>query len=432
MKHLFEFQSLESRVLFSLPIASLNLTAMGDFNGDHKADEAIVQRGLAAKNITVTISLGTGLGLFIKSASVTIPNFNPADVAVGDVNGDGFADVVILGSPIANIGPTPLSSAITASQNEVLVLLGNGKGGFKSTVNTITGSATINETTYVVPNLLSVSSVAVGDFDGDGFTDVAVLGQAAQNAITTTVTGIASVIPKVGSAIDMLWDVSKPSLAPGIKTGVTTSPVSNSTLVTLPSNPNVNTLFAGDLDGDTKTDLVAALSSQVVLPPVLGKTISLGAAISTTPIRPDFATVRFPTAHTPAVTVGTNPFDVAVPVSASVIITSTEQTIGLATLTSGGKLDLVGLRGNSIVYSAYNPATESFRAVQTAQSKNPPLMLSTAKISLADINGDGLPDLLAETVGGTYVGKNTTSSTTGSVLFSWARVILPPSGATPL
>ena len=147
------------------------------------------------------------------------------------------------------------------------------------------------------------------------------------------------------------------------------------------------------------------------------------------PIRPDFVTVRFPTARTPVVSVSTNPFDAAVPANSLVISASIEQTIGVAALSKGGPLDLVGIRGSNIVYSAYNPTSESFGAVQIAQSKNTPTNFSRATIYLGDINGDGLPDLLSEGTDGAYVGLNTPSTVANSVLFSWTRVILPPGAA---
>ena len=37
------FDNLEKRVLFSVALLPAGMTALGDFNGDHKADEVVVQ-----------------------------------------------------------------------------------------------------------------------------------------------------------------------------------------------------------------------------------------------------------------------------------------------------------------------------------------------------------------------------------------------------
>ncbi|HEY1683152.1 MAG TPA: VCBS repeat-containing protein [Tepidisphaeraceae bacterium] len=407
-----EFQNLETRRLFAIVLTPAGLTALGDFNGDHKADEVVVQRGSLLANTTVTIGTGTGNGLFLESGAATIRSFTATAVAVGDVNGDGNEDVVIVGTPTSVV--TPLASGnIISTRTEVIVLLGNGKGGF---LNSSSATGMPMQTVYSLPTLLSTSSVAVGDFDGDRYADIAVLGTTVSTAVTTNAK--TAVLPVSQTAIEVLWDVAKPSA----------SPVASNTTITPTGNPNVNELFAGDLDGDGKTDLVAALSAQAILPPVK---LSVGGNITTTPVRPDLVTVRFPAARTPVVSVGTNPLDsAATPVSSSIAGVG-EKTIGLAALSKGGHLDLIGLRGSTVVYSAFNPTSESFGTGQMAQSINAPTNLSTASVYVGDIDGDGLPDLLADTSTGTYFGRNTPSTVANSVLFSWTRVALPPTNTTP-
>jgi hypothetical protein len=113
---------------------------VGDFNGDGKLDLA------AASGSSVHVLLGNGDGTF--QAPVIYPTGDimqglPRYMAVGDVNGDGTADLVeVFGGG-------------------VLVLLGNGDGTFQTTP--ISYLAGIGPTT-----------VAIGDFNGDGRPDVAV------------------------------------------------------------------------------------------------------------------------------------------------------------------------------------------------------------------------------------------------------------------
>ena len=73
-----------------------------------------------------------------------------ATVAVGDFNQDGIADLAV-GNNGSNAGPVDAS---------VSVLLGNGDGTFQSAQNYAAGSA--------------ADAIAVGDFSGDGFPDLAV------------------------------------------------------------------------------------------------------------------------------------------------------------------------------------------------------------------------------------------------------------------
>jgi hypothetical protein len=90
-----------------------SLVAIGDFNGDGKAD-------LAVTNFTsgnVSVLLGNGDGTFKPSVNFAV-GINPSSVAIGDFNGDGKADLVV---------------ANTANgQGNLSVLLGNGDGTFQS------------------------------------------------------------------------------------------------------------------------------------------------------------------------------------------------------------------------------------------------------------------------------------------------------------
>jgi hypothetical protein len=95
------------------------------------------------------ILLGNGDGTF-KPAVSYAAGTNPASVAVGDFNCDGTPDLVV-----ADAG-----SSFTNSSS-VSVLLGHGDGTFAPAVNYAAGIHPV--------------SVAVGDFNGDGLPDLAVL-----------------------------------------------------------------------------------------------------------------------------------------------------------------------------------------------------------------------------------------------------------------
>lgn len=115
--------------------------AIGDFNGDGKQDIALAGSGAN----TIATRLGDGLGGF--GAPIASAGTNAVSLAVGDFNGDGKQDI----ATVSNNNP------IT-----VTIRLGDGAGGFSSITNTIVGNGN------------SISSLAIGDFNGDGKQDIIV------------------------------------------------------------------------------------------------------------------------------------------------------------------------------------------------------------------------------------------------------------------
>jgi hypothetical protein len=126
--------------------------AVGDFNGDGKPDLAVTDEGGA----TVTVLLGTGTGSFTAAPGSPFPvGTNPVSVAVGEFNGDGKLDLAIANSKI--------------SGNTVTVLLGDGTGSFTEAPGSPFAAGTYSQ------------SVAVGDFNGDGKLDLAIANYGSNN-----------------------------------------------------------------------------------------------------------------------------------------------------------------------------------------------------------------------------------------------------------
>ena len=121
---------------------------VGDFNRDSNQDLAVANAG----SHTVSVLLGNGDGTF-QPALTFAAGRGPTSVALGDFNRDAVLDLVV-----SNYGSNNYYSDIVATT--VSVLQGNGDGTFQAPQAFEAGSG---------PN-----DVAVGDFNGDTYQDLAV------------------------------------------------------------------------------------------------------------------------------------------------------------------------------------------------------------------------------------------------------------------
>ncbi len=116
--------------------------AAGDFNGDMKLDLAV-----AGSDDIVGILLGNGDGSFAAPRVFDSGGSQPFDVIAADFDGDGNLDVAV-----ANSG---------TSNGTVTFLLGDGQGNLSAPTSYSSGD-------------LYAYGLAAGDFNGDGWMDVAV------------------------------------------------------------------------------------------------------------------------------------------------------------------------------------------------------------------------------------------------------------------
>ena len=121
---------------------------VGDFNGDGKLDLA------ALTNTSIHILLGDGAGKFPAELSTAPvqpgPNIAVLDLKVGDVNGDGRLDLLVV------------TADSTTGHWTLSVLLGNGNATFAAPMIAEQGQFTYER-------------LAIGDFNQDGKLDVAIV-----------------------------------------------------------------------------------------------------------------------------------------------------------------------------------------------------------------------------------------------------------------
>src|SRR5581483_5293297 len=113
----------------------------GDFNNDGKLDVAVA----SAPNV-IDILLGDGQGNFPAELEPAAPGMYPSALATGDFNRDGTLDLAITDQ----------------FAGDVIVLLGNGTGGFSAAPGTPAATGAYPD------------AIASGDFNRDGKADLAV------------------------------------------------------------------------------------------------------------------------------------------------------------------------------------------------------------------------------------------------------------------
>ena len=138
-----------------------------DFNGDGHADLAVISRGVSfgasPQPGDVRLYRGNGDGSF-QPALILNNTLYPSVIGVGDVNGDGRPDLIVVSVP-------PLSFDGTLE-----VYLANSNGTFTAVAS------------RALPNSGATYTIAVGDIDGDGHADL-VLGGCCNSGTTAVFAG---------------------------------------------------------------------------------------------------------------------------------------------------------------------------------------------------------------------------------------------------
>jgi VCBS repeat protein/List-Bact-rpt repeat protein/FG-GAP repeat protein len=280
--------------------------ALGDLNGDGKLDLVVVN----SIGDSISIFLGDGLGGFAEAAGSPFgTGQSPAALALGDVNRDGKLDVIVVNS----------------SDDTVSVFLGNGLGGFSTKTDFPTGPA------GGFP-----AALALVDVNGDFFLDLVIA-----NGLTETVSVLR------GDGTGHFTQVPGSPFPTGAGGGSAPSAIA-----------------AADLNGDGKVD--------VVLANILGDTISvmLGAGDGTFVAPGGGATFMFATGAAPS-------------------------AVALADVNGDGKLDAIVTNMLSSSVSVFpGDGLGGFGARVDFATGGGAVGTGAVAVAVGDVNGDGRLDLV--------------------------------------
>jgi len=127
-----------------------NSVAIGDVNGDGYPDVVVSNAQSGMRSGTVAVLLNNGDGTFQAPVTYDSGGVDSATIVLGDLNGDGHPDLVVV-NQCRNYGSCPFGT--------VSAFVGNGDGTFQSAVSYGTGGK-------------YVDSISIGDLNGDGKLDL--------------------------------------------------------------------------------------------------------------------------------------------------------------------------------------------------------------------------------------------------------------------
>jgi len=374
--------------------------ALDDFNGDGKSDVAVVN-GTSSNTISVLLNTSAWGRALDYAPPVNLPTGNQTHaIAAGDLNGDGRKDLV----------------EVNADTNDLSILFNTTPIG----ATTASFAARVTFGAGVSPR-----SVSLGDLNGDGRLDVVFASSTSQTiSAYLNLTPAGATTPTLGSQTDFtagaapLWmtlgdfntdgklDIAVGNYNAGnlsvllgtTPPGATTPTFATHVAFTTGMMPIM--VAVGDLNGDGKPDLAAAnFGSDTVS--VLLSTTAAGASTPTFATKVDFAA-------------GTNP-----------------QSVVIGDVNRDGKRDLAITNYESDDVSVLRNTTATGAATPTFATKVDFTAADQPYSSaIADVDADGIPDLIIPSVGAGVVSILRGTTSAGSATLTFAAKVDFTTGAT--
>ncbi len=411
----------------STPITTINFGLIinsivaADLNGDGKPDLAVINNASARLYLIQNTSTTT-FSFTTQSYTATSPN--PKQIAVADMNGDGANDLVIIGNitivhrNISTSNTIEFDYAYLSTDNlpESLAINdmdGDGKPdiviiGSKnlSIIHNSLTSASFPRNSSSTPDLTehrfylapSNGGLALADFDGDGKPDVAVTNNVAaglvmvyKNTPVPTLTSVSPIQGPAGTVVTL--------------TGTNFS-----------SEPSNNTVFFGAVKGNVTA---ATPTSLTVTAPASG----------------NFKNISFTDLSTGIGRTANTPFAVTYPNGLVNFVPQQKFSTGMrpispviADFDGDGKADLIvaNFAANTISVFRNTSATGSINAGSFTDKSDFATGVSPVNIAIGDLNGDGKPDVAVVNAGSNSYSVFINTSTTGSISFAAKVDIIMP------
>jgi hypothetical protein len=378
-------------------------SAMGDYDEDGILDLAVTSQSAA----TVSVALGNGDGTFAASTAFsTGASSNPWDIATGDLNRDGHLDLAI----------------VTDGTNTLSVMLGDGTGAFAAPLTTAVA--------------LQATRLALADLNRDGILD-AIVATNSPSALTvflgvgngTFAAGVQNPSGGVNGNPeyvgvgdlnrDGLLDLTAANLTGGtVSVLLGTGGGSFAAAVTYPvTGTLIRTSALGDVNRDGVLDIVAATSNPASVSVLLGNGNGTFAAAvaypASGPTRDadladvngdgmlDVVTVN-PASSAMYVHLGngTGAFASSQTFASGTTTTSAE----VADVNSDGRADIVAVNTGAASARVFLNSTTTCPASFATSTSSPTGGNQPFSLTTGDLNGDGIPDVVAANTGGNSVG----------------------------
>ena len=310
--------------------------AIGDLDGDGRPDLAVANSNSSSVSVFRNVSsVGSiGAGSFAAGQDFTT-GANPNSIAIGDLDGDGKPDLAI----------TNYSSNTVSVFRNISVTGNLGAGSFAARQDFATGP--------------SPGPLVIGDLDGDGKPDLAVVNQSSDSI---------SVLRNTSS----IGTLGAGSFAARQAFATSTNPRS---------------IAIGDLDGDSKPDLAVVNFSMSTMS-VFRNTSSTGSiGTGSFASKQDFETGSLPS------------------------------SVAIGDLDGDGKADLAVANQMARTVSVFRNISSagSINAGSFAARQDFVTGMFPFSVAIGDLNGDGKPDLALANQGSKSVSVYRNTSTTGSI-----------------